>query len=103
LRSTKVGKHALILYCLAAMLNPRTVADLFIIVFRAAVDGTAPHGREGYYFGENGEYRLIDAAKVYTKTLHEHGKSKSPDPVPFTSEEAQKYFGVCNADPYCLN
>ncbi|KAI0030933.1 hypothetical protein K488DRAFT_53121 [Vararia minispora EC-137] len=69
------------------------VADLFNAVFRAALAGTAPHGREGYFFGENGEYRLVDAARTYTKALHGLGNSKTPEPAPFTTEEAQKYFG----------
>ncbi|KAI0035951.1 hypothetical protein K488DRAFT_42144 [Vararia minispora EC-137] len=68
------------------------VADLFNLVLRAALDGTAPHGREGYFFGESGEYCLIDAARAYTKTLYELGKSKTAEPDPFTVEDAQKYF-----------
>ena len=34
------------------------VADLFIVVYKDALSGVAAHG-EGYYFGENVEYKLI--------------------------------------------
>lgn len=64
-----------------------------MVVFRAALAGTAPHGREGIYFGENGEYRHIDAARVYTEALHALGKSKTPEPTMFSQEEMDKYFG----------
>lgn len=65
---------------------------MYIIILRAALAGTAPHGREGFYFGESGEYRLLDAAKVYTAALHELGKSKTPEPTTYTKEDIDKYL-----------
>jgi hypothetical protein len=53
-----------------------------------------PHGREGFYFGASDEYRLYDLAKAYSRDLYDLGKGKSPEPMPFTAEEIQKYFGV---------
>jgi hypothetical protein len=70
------------------------VADLYTVILHAALKGSAPHGREGIFFGENGEYRLLDAARAYTKALYDLGKSKTPDPVTFTEDEVQKYLGV---------
>ncbi|KAI0267720.1 hypothetical protein BC834DRAFT_821772 [Gloeopeniophorella convolvens] len=69
-------------------------AEAFQIIFDAALSNPdTPHGREGFYFGANGEYKLYDLAKAYSQVLYDLGKGKSPDPTPFTSEEAQKYFG----------
>jgi hypothetical protein len=70
-------------------------AELYQIVLDAALsDPNTPHGREGYYFGASDEYRLYDLAKAYSQALYDLGKGKSPEPTPFTEEEAQKYFGV---------
>ncbi|TFY58290.1 hypothetical protein EVG20_g8203, partial [Dentipellis fragilis] len=71
-------------------------ADLFLVVFNAALahsEHPTPHGREGYFFGENGEYPAIDLCRAIAKALYELGKGKSPEPTPFTDEEAMKYFG----------
>jgi len=70
------------------------VAQFYRIIFDAALsDPNLPHGRDGYYIAENGEYRLYDLAKAYSQALYDLGKGKSPDPTPFTADEAQKYFG----------
>ena len=71
------------------------MAELYRILFDATLsDPNTPHGRDGYYFAENGEYRLYDLAKAYSQVLYDLGKGKSPNPTSFTAEEAQKYFGV---------
>jgi len=70
------------------------LAEFYQILLDATLsDSNLPHGREGYYICENGEYRLYDLAKAYSQALYDLGKGKSPDPTPFTDEEAQKYFG----------
>ncbi|VDC00638.1 unnamed protein product [Peniophora sp. CBMAI 1063] len=69
------------------------LAELYLIVLRAALADTAPHGREGVYFGASGEYRLYDAAKAYTAALYKLGKSKSPEPTTYTKEEIDRYLG----------
>jgi hypothetical protein len=75
--------------------NSRTEAELYQVILDAALsDPNTPHGREGYYFGASDEHRLYDLAKAYSQTLYDFGKGKSLIPIPFTSEEAQKYFGV---------
>ena len=72
-----------------------------MIVLRAALSGTAPHGRDGHYFAASGEYRLLDAAKAYTGALHKLGKSKTPEPTTYSKEEIDKYFGgVCISNTY---
>ena len=65
-----------------------------VILDAALSDANTPHGREGFYFGASGEHSLYDLAKAYSQALYDLGKGKSPDPTPFTAEEAQKYFGV---------
>ncbi|KAI0043236.1 NAD-P-binding protein [Auriscalpium vulgare] len=68
--------------------------DIYKIIFDAArADPHTPHGREGFYFGEAGEYTLYDAARTYTQALHALGKSATAEPTSFTDEEIQQYFG----------
>ncbi len=72
-----------------------TVAEFYEILLDATIsDPNLPHGREGYYFAENGEYKLYDVAKAYSQALYDLGKGKSPDPTTYSAEEVQKYFGV---------
>ncbi|KAI6012080.1 hypothetical protein BKA83DRAFT_676974 [Pisolithus microcarpus] len=63
------------------------VADLFVVVYENALSGRAGHGREGFYFGENGEHKLYDLSKVIAQELYNVGKGKSPEPAPFTEED----------------
>ncbi len=72
------------------------VADLYIVLFDAIrKDPSVPgHGREGFYFGENGEHNMYEVGKAIGDALVALGKSATPDPTPFTNEENQKYFGV---------
>jgi hypothetical protein len=71
------------------------VADFYQILLDTILsDPNLAHGREGYYFAENGEYMLYDVAKAYSQALYDLGKGKNPEPTSFTAEEAQKYFGV---------
>ena len=70
-------------------------SEMYQVIFDAALsDPSTPHGREGFYFGASDEYKLYDLAKAYSQVLYDLGKGKSPEPTPFTAEEAQKYFGV---------
>lgn len=72
------------------------VADLYIVLFDAILSGAPPpgHGREGFYFGENGEHKLYDISKAISQALVELGKGGDPEPTSFSDEEIQKYFGV---------
>ena len=47
----------------------------------------APHGVQGSYVVENGEFSFVDAVKQYTTTLHAHGKSTRAEPEAFTPAE----------------
>ncbi|KAA1475299.1 NAD(P)-binding protein [Dentipellis sp. KUC8613] len=71
-------------------------AQLFIIVLEAALahpERPLPHGREGFFFAENGEFPMIVVCKEIAKILYDMGKAKSPEPTPFTHDEILKYFG----------
>ena len=71
------------------------MADFYEILLDAAIsDPNLAHGREGYYFADNGEYRLYDVAKAYSQALYDLGKGKSPEPTTYSADEVQKYFGV---------
>jgi hypothetical protein len=71
------------------------VAELYEILLDATLSNpNLAHGREGYYFAENGEYKLYDVAKAYSQALYDLGKGKSPDPTTYSADEVQKYFGV---------
>jgi hypothetical protein len=69
------------------------VADLYIVIFDAALNNpqSTKHGREGFYFGENGEHVLIDLYKKVAEVLYALGKGQSPEPTKFTDEELKKY------------
>lgn len=76
------------------------IADLYITLYDAIVASSpAPgHGREGYYFGENGHYLAYDLAKAVAVELAARGVGSST-PTSFTEEEFSKnprlgYFGT---------
>jgi len=71
------------------------LADMYEILFDATLaDPNLAHGREGYYFAENGEYKLHDVAKAYSQALYDLGRGKSPDPTTYSDQEVQQYFGA---------
>jgi O-phosphoseryl-tRNA(Cys) synthetase len=67
-------------------------------VFKSAVTHPANigHGREGFYFGENGGHSLYEVGRRIAEALVELGKGRSVEPTTFTEEEVAKYFGVRN-------
>lgn len=69
--------------------------DLFIVLYDAIVNNPDKigHGRDGFYFGENGEHLWYDISKAIGKALVKRGISKSDEPTTFTKEELVKYFG----------
>lgn len=78
------------------------VTDLYIVLFDTIrSDPKTPHGREGFYFSENGEHTLYEVGKAIAQALVEVGKSTSAEPTTFTDEEVKKYFGVSH-DSYLL-
>ncbi|KAI8992937.1 NAD-P-binding protein [Trametes punicea] len=50
------------------------------------------HGKEGYYFAENGEHTLYDVAKAIGAALKDFGLAETDKPSSFTKEELEKYF-----------
>ncbi|KAA1467579.1 NAD(P)-binding protein [Dentipellis sp. KUC8613] len=70
------------------------VAQMFIVVFDAVLGPngqSVAHGREGFYYVENGEYELMDVSKEVAKAFYDLGIQKTPDVKPFTEEEKAKY------------
>ncbi|KAJ2916607.1 hypothetical protein MD484_g3822, partial [Candolleomyces efflorescens] len=68
------------------------VADIYILVLDAVLSKKNPgHGREGFYFGENGEHTLYDAYKRVSEILFDLGVGKSREPTAFSGEEIDKY------------
>jgi nucleoside-diphosphate-sugar epimerase len=72
------------------------VATLYLTVFDAARKGpdATGHGRQGYYFGENGEYNVGELSQAIAKLLYEAGLGKSPEATLFTDDELTQYLGV---------
>ena len=70
-------------------LTTTSVADLYVVVYNAIVahPSTTPHGREGYFFGENGEHTLLDVARATGQVMVEMGEATSAEPTSFTSDE----------------
>ncbi|KAG2067904.1 NAD(P)-binding protein [Suillus decipiens] len=71
------------------------IATLYTTIFDAAMKGPdeAGHGREGFYFGANGEHRVGRISEMIAELLYEMKVGKSPEPTTFTEEELRKYFG----------
>ena len=63
------------------------MADLYIVLYDAILEGKAGHGREGFYFGENGHYLFKDVSAKIGEALYDLGVSKTPEPNVFTEEE----------------
>ncbi|KAF8066914.1 NAD(P)-binding protein [Lyophyllum atratum] len=69
------------------------VADLFPILYDCIKTNPATaHGRDGFYFGENGEHTLYEVGKAMSEYLVAIGKGKSGEPTTFTQQELDKYF-----------
>jgi len=71
------------------------VADAFVFIYDAIVDGNNPalgHGREGYYFTSHDEVSAFILAKEIGSALVKLGKAKSSEPTAMTQEELDKYF-----------
>lgn len=76
------------------------ISDLYEKVYDAVRSGKdIGHGREGFYFGENGDYSWYELAKVISQTLADVGRSEKAEPMSFTKEEREKlpilwYYGT---------
>ena len=71
------------------------VADLYVVLYNSIVSNPATgHGREGIYFGENGEHTGYDVCKALGEALKAIGKVDNAEPTTLTKEEIDKYFHV---------
>ena len=70
-------------------------ANIYIALYNAIREDPdkVPHGREGYYFGENGEHDWKGLSRIVGQALVELGLITNPEPSTFTEDELIKYFG----------
>ncbi|KAI0710132.1 NAD-P-binding protein [Earliella scabrosa] len=69
------------------------LADLYRVILDAALAGQQiGHGREGFYFGENGEHTLYQIAEAIGCALQELRLADNATPSTFTKHELDKYF-----------
>ncbi|KAJ7064724.1 NAD(P)-binding protein [Mycena amicta] len=70
------------------------VADLYSLLWDAIVSNPQlGHGRNGYFFAENGEYIAYDVVKKLGEALLSLGKIDNAEPTTFSQAELDKYFG----------
>ncbi|KAF9262761.1 NAD-binding protein [Marasmius fiardii PR-910] len=69
------------------------VADLYVLLFNAALADEIPHGKEGYFFACADEHQYSDVYDRMSGALFDMGKVKSPVSTPYSKEEAQEHFG----------
>ena len=74
------------------MVTTIIVVKLYILLFTALLSLSDPkstpgHGREGYYFAENGEHRMADVYSTLARVLFDLRKGQSPEPTIFTQQE----------------
>ncbi|RPD68447.1 NAD(P)-binding protein [Lentinus tigrinus ALCF2SS1-7] len=69
--------------------------ELFYLLFDKALTDPAKlgHGREGYYFAENGEHSLYALCKAVGTALVEAGRAENAEPTELTAEERATIFG----------
>ncbi|KAK7690469.1 hypothetical protein QCA50_005567 [Cerrena zonata] len=80
------------------------VADLYIVLYDAIVANPdkVGHGREGYYFGENGEHTWYSISRAIGEAFVDLGISTDPEPTSLTDDELIKYFRLSGASPIFL-
>ncbi|KAJ7255790.1 hypothetical protein B0H12DRAFT_1112886 [Mycena haematopus] len=70
------------------------LTELYITLYdKIIADADTGHGRNGFYFGANGEHSLYDVGKAIGEALVTLGRSESPEPTTFTQADLDKYFG----------
>ncbi|KIM91255.1 hypothetical protein PILCRDRAFT_811776 [Piloderma croceum F 1598] len=65
-------------------------ADLYITIYNSVLNSSTGHGREGYYFAENGEYSQYEAAKAISEAMFEFEKGAALEPTAFTTDELKR-------------
>jgi hypothetical protein len=75
---------------------------LYIVLYDSIMSNPATgHGREGYYFAENGEYMYYNVAKVIAEALVAKGIGKS-EPTSFTEDDYKRTPMVSGLKPAIL-
>lgn len=71
------------------------VGDLYMTIFDAATKNPskASHGREGFYFAENGEHTWYSISKEISRVLVQKGIGHNVEPTTFIADELVKYWG----------
>jgi len=69
------------------------LADFYILVLEAALNGKAPVNRDGYYFCENGEAIIGEINQALAKCLHKRGLVAEPVSKSVSEEEGKKLYG----------
>jgi len=72
---------------------------MFYRLFEAVskdAEGTA-HGREGYYFANEGDFTMYDYTAAIGEVLKELGNITDATPKPFTEAESDEYFTVSHS------
>ncbi|KAI0768145.1 NAD-P-binding protein [Trametes elegans] len=77
--------------------HPNVHIDDLSLLYRTILDAGLSgadigHGREGFYFGENGEHTMYDIATAMGAALKELQLAPTAEPSSFTEEELKKYF-----------
>ncbi len=74
-------------------------ADVYYRLFSKILEDPSRlgHGREGYYFSENGECTLYDMCKAVGEALVAVGVATEAEPNILSPEECDKYFGKYGA------
>ena len=70
------------------------MAELYILLLDRLLQDPdqVAHGREGFYFAENGEHTLYEVSKAIGEGLVAIGKSSDAKPSSFSKEEIDKYL-----------
>jgi hypothetical protein len=63
------------------------VGDLYIVLYDAILDGRAGHGRDGLYFGENGEHVLRAVSEWIGEALVALGVGTADERIPTSFDE----------------
>lgn len=75
------------------MAQTLAVGQLYIDILSAIQKSpSTPHGREGFYFGINGEHTLLEVAQEIGKTLVKLGMLTDAEPTTFTQDDLDEYF-----------
>ncbi|TXT07483.1 hypothetical protein VHUM_03203 [Vanrija humicola] len=67
------------------------LADLYALVYNAAIAGPGDHGENGYYFGASGEHQLKDVYAAIGKELYALKLVSTPEPRTLDKDELKRF------------